>query len=259
MISSLRLENFKNFEDATFHFGPFSVIAGENATGKSNLGDALRILHGIAALLDLDLVFEHISHPIRSGADAATIGATFVAPDGETLRYEIAFSRVTSRGFRIVHEELRGDGEVIFTRSPFPEGSFVEPSKHMTAPVYVKRTNGKFEAMDSRSRSLTALFGSTLAGEVSEQSLEYILYLWGVLKRVQALALVPQDLRAPGAKGAEVLQESGRDFPSILQRVCEDPEKRNSAVAWLRELTPTDINDLAFVDDSRRPRSSGGA
>ncbi len=47
MIASIRLVNFKNFEDETLHLGPFSVLVGANASGKSNIRDAFRFLHGI--------------------------------------------------------------------------------------------------------------------------------------------------------------------------------------------------------------------
>lgn len=46
-ISRLRMMNFKNFEDEALHVGPFTVIAGANASGKSNIRDAFRLLHGI--------------------------------------------------------------------------------------------------------------------------------------------------------------------------------------------------------------------
>ena len=47
MITSLRLVNFKNFADETLRLGPFTVIVGANASGKSNIRDAFRFLHGI--------------------------------------------------------------------------------------------------------------------------------------------------------------------------------------------------------------------
>ena len=47
MITSLRLVNFKNFADETLHLGPFTLIVGANASGKSNIRDAFRFLHGI--------------------------------------------------------------------------------------------------------------------------------------------------------------------------------------------------------------------
>ena len=47
MITSLRLKDFKNFADETLRIGPFTVIVGANASGKSNIRDAFRVLHGI--------------------------------------------------------------------------------------------------------------------------------------------------------------------------------------------------------------------
>ena len=47
MITSLRLVDFKNFADETLRVGPFTVIVGTNASGKSNIRDAFRFLHGI--------------------------------------------------------------------------------------------------------------------------------------------------------------------------------------------------------------------
>src|SRR6266851_247088 len=49
MIQSLHLTNFKNFRDATLTFGKgrLTLLVGTNASGKSNLRDAFRFLHGI--------------------------------------------------------------------------------------------------------------------------------------------------------------------------------------------------------------------
>lgn len=48
MITKLKLTNFKNFRRAEIALGPFSVLVGVNAGGKSNIRDALRFLHGVA-------------------------------------------------------------------------------------------------------------------------------------------------------------------------------------------------------------------
>ena len=47
MITSIRLVNFKNFVDETLRLGPFTVIVGTNASGKSDIRDAFRFLHSI--------------------------------------------------------------------------------------------------------------------------------------------------------------------------------------------------------------------
>ena len=47
MIQSLKLANFKNFKDASLKLGRFTVLVGTNASGKSNVRDAIRFLHGV--------------------------------------------------------------------------------------------------------------------------------------------------------------------------------------------------------------------
>jgi AAA15 family ATPase/GTPase len=47
MFTSLRLERFKDFRDAELKLGPFTVLIGANASGKSNVRDAFRFLHDI--------------------------------------------------------------------------------------------------------------------------------------------------------------------------------------------------------------------
>ena len=48
MIASLQLVNFKNFANEKLRVGPFTVIVGANASGKSNICDAFRILYGVS-------------------------------------------------------------------------------------------------------------------------------------------------------------------------------------------------------------------
>ncbi len=48
MLKSLRLENFKSFKNAELSLGDLTVLVGTNASGKSNIRDAFRFLHGIS-------------------------------------------------------------------------------------------------------------------------------------------------------------------------------------------------------------------
>ena len=48
MIQELKLQGFKNFRDATLPLGDLTLLVGTNASGKSNLRDAFRFLHGVS-------------------------------------------------------------------------------------------------------------------------------------------------------------------------------------------------------------------
>ncbi|MBR2030681.1 MAG: AAA family ATPase [Alistipes sp.] len=48
MITYIKIDGFKSFQNFEMDFTPFTVIAGSNAAGKSNLFDALRLLSALA-------------------------------------------------------------------------------------------------------------------------------------------------------------------------------------------------------------------
>ncbi|MFV9507407.1 MAG: AAA family ATPase [Oscillochloridaceae bacterium umkhey_bin13] len=47
MLTQLQLSNFKSFQQATLNLGGLTLLVGTNASGKSNVRDALRFLHGV--------------------------------------------------------------------------------------------------------------------------------------------------------------------------------------------------------------------
>ena len=48
MITYIKIDGFKSFQNFEMEFTPFTVIAGSNAAGKSNLFDALKLLSSLA-------------------------------------------------------------------------------------------------------------------------------------------------------------------------------------------------------------------
>ncbi|MDL2363285.1 MAG: DNA replication and repair protein RecF [Patescibacteria group bacterium] len=59
MITDLRLQNFRSYEDASFEFGPgVNIVVGPNASGKTNLLEALLVLArgGSYRVSDQDLI-----------------------------------------------------------------------------------------------------------------------------------------------------------------------------------------------------------
>src|SRR5215831_12056404 len=50
MLTRIEIDGFKTFENFSMNLGPFLVILGPNATGKSNLFDAIRFLAHLAGM-----------------------------------------------------------------------------------------------------------------------------------------------------------------------------------------------------------------
>lgn len=71
MIERLRLQNWKSFKDATLHIDPLTMLIGMNASGKSNVLDALAFLQRIAtgAGITATLAGDMILPPLRGGLE----------------------------------------------------------------------------------------------------------------------------------------------------------------------------------------------
>ena len=69
MITSIRLINWKSFEDATLYIDPLTVLIGANASGKSNVLDALEFLQMFVKGTALEQIANDVVHPLRGGRD----------------------------------------------------------------------------------------------------------------------------------------------------------------------------------------------
>jgi len=75
MIKEVRLENWKSFPKATLYLDPLTVLIGTNASGKSNVLDALEFLSQIAQGKEIPTILQ--SDPkaptFRGGAEWAAL------------------------------------------------------------------------------------------------------------------------------------------------------------------------------------------
>ena len=120
MITSIRLVNFKNFADETLRVGPFTVIVGANASGKSNIRDAFRFLHGIGRGYTLAEIiggkYEANWKPIRGagneivrfGQSGFSIEVGIQLEDADVCYLiEVGYEKENNE-FRITREKLAG-------------------------------------------------------------------------------------------------------------------------------------------------------
>ncbi len=112
MFTKLRLERFKNFRSTELSLGPFTLLVGTNAAGKSNIGEALRFLHGLGQAAEIfgevrgeggELVWKGVRGGTRK---VARNGAT-------TFEIETEFDTATSpnKQFRVQIEVAPGKSQ----------------------------------------------------------------------------------------------------------------------------------------------------
>ena len=258
MITSVRLVNFKNFADETLKVGPFTVIVGANASGKSNIRDAFRFLHGIGRGYTLAEILGGKYGPggqlewagIRGAPnEIGRIDPEFSIPHstfsldvetdetvGEKNSYSIAvwFDAFGPNGFKVSSEELRTGSATIYTTM-----ETVDPShwiKIGDKQIGVSRTQ---PALTQFSRNYR---------EVWYQSISETDLLDG-LEAMRFLEPSPERMREPSIPGATILGDGGENLPSVLEGICADPQRERTLMSWLQELTPMDVEDFDFPRD----------
>jgi len=59
----------------------------------------------------------------------------------------------------------------------------------------------------------------------------------------------PEAMRQPSYPGQTMLGDRGENLSSVMQNICQDPERKAILLSWLQELTPMDAKDFEFPSD----------
>ena len=245
MFTSLRLVNFKNFADETLKLGPFTVIVGANASGKSNIRDAFRFLHGIGRGYSLPEVMGgklgpggYIEwEPIR-GAPGELVRITQIPSDetgefytnlevdtkGQRLGYSISvgINPDAQDGVRLLSEMMMRAGRPVFgTLTSETEWHYIREAR----PALAVPLSHDPISDDSRGHLCTVIQG------------------------MRFLDPSPARMREPSIPGAGTLGDYGQNLPSVLESICADADRKRNLTSWLQELTPMDVQDFEFPRD----------
>jgi predicted ATPase len=264
VLTRLRLHNFKNFRDAELTLGALSVIVGTNASGKSNIRDAFRFLHGVARGYTLaEIAGEKYIEGgilqwkgIRGGTrELAFMGAGSFRlevdvrlsrrPFGRVLTYAIEVG-VANGNLHLRHESLHDGPDVLF-------------EAEATAPQFVKTQlkaggryrRGQAEQFASNRPVLTQL-SERVSGRSDAAGKRIVAAIEGVertLRSMQFLDLSPEVMRQPSLPGQSELGDRGENLASVLQAICADPAQKDALIEWVRALTPMDAVDFEFPTD----------
>jgi predicted ATPase len=241
MITKLKLTNFKNFRQAEVALGPFSVLVGANAGGKSNIRDALRFLHGVARGYNLAEIIggkygggEQLEwNGIRGGTSEICFHGeqefslevdfeqwSALSAHSAKFHYEISV-RCASNGSapRMLAERfcMRGEPVIVVQEDQYP-GNKGQPS----IPI-----------------SFESLLQNGLPNTRFEE-----------LEMFRFLDFSPFLMRTPSVPGQLVLSDRGDNLSSVLHAICETAELKQALSHWIQELTPMDVVDFEFVSDA---------
>ena len=265
MITSVRLEGFKNFRDATLHLGPLTVIVGTNASGKSNIRDAFRFLHGMGRGYSLAeiigekyveggvLQWKGIRGGIREVAfhgESSFQVTTLMSRDShETAKHWIDVGvRSRKTGPVVNGESLQVGDDVAF------ETRFSGSSPGIgSLPVWMKKNNVDdheyflAQSLFISTRTVLEQFRASMFSNRSDyvRCREFI----ESLESMRFLDLSPDAMKVPSVPGQVILGDRGENLSSVLQAICNDDDTKRAMIEWVRQLTPLDVSDFDFVPD----------
>ena len=278
MITSIRLKDFKSFGDETLRLGPFTILVGANATGKSNLLDALRFLHGVARGYTLTEIIggkfgaggQQEWEPIRGGPNeiirkencngvvseasppAFGIQVTIIVANIEYI-YIIEVSRDYSKDnqFRINFERLQMNSQIVYEKQrSTPNDPRVKLSE------YVDRNAIYLESLPEeirRQSSVDVDLGRPVLFQLKEHRYARFIELpvdpvIDALSQCRFLRVSPDRMRIPSFPGNS-LGECGENLSSVLKEICSDHQRTSILKSWVNELTPMDVREFEFRED----------
>lgn len=275
VISSIRLQSFKNFRDATLPLGPLTVIVGTNASGKSNLRDAVRFIHGMSRGYSLAeiigekyveggvLQWKGIRGGIREAAylnsksfqiETKLLPATSRFPQGvgwlNQMEHRISVDVSNFEvGPRVNLEYLREFGSFTFDSHPWDDPPAQEEPEYLFVRLPRDENNRKH---GKRIRFLSTIPVISQFGQNKSVPARYRKPAGGFVGELQSmrfLDLSPDAMRVASIPGQTVLGDRGENLSSVLQAICADPELKNALSEWIRQLTPIDVVDFEFIPD----------
>ena len=246
-------------------FGGLSLIIGTNASGKSNIRDALRFIHGISRGYTLA---EVIGEKYVEGGVLQWKGIRGGVRETVTRNGQPENSKFTiTVRTQLFPEDGGGEAEysiTVDTRPPLVEEEWLKLSTRDKTTFSRKfgEAGQMMHAIPGRSPyGLPSFrFDHPLLTQILEtnfqrkdEPLEAQKDCEAFLRTISSmrfLDLDPESLRRPSIPGATTLGDKGENLSSVLQAMCKKPSGKEALIAWTRELTPLDVTDLKFPEAS---------
>lgn len=277
MLTALTVESFKSYRVAELPLAELTVLIGANASGKSNLIEALQVLSWLArgrrlseilyALKERQLdVRGPIARLAFGSEEAFTLGCRIVTepPHGVAMGVGIGLQE---DGLHIIAEaafEFDANSEA----APFEDGDLLyEGGVESTSRIDpyggsdVNVQHSTREAGDWRGLIVCsdqqAFFTqmTTPARFGGEQGAPHIpraaRLLQSTLESILFLDPVPRRMREYSFTVDRVLQGDGYNLSAVLYDLCERQQRKAEVLGFVRALPEQDILDVTFLKTPR--------
>jgi energy-coupling factor transporter ATP-binding protein EcfA2 len=249
VIRKLTVHGFKSIREAEVPMGPLTILIGANASGKSNLLEAIRVLQGLA-----------LGHPVRDVFDGRHEEATRTRWPG--IRGGSKYARwIPSTSQAAGEVELRLGAEFDVDDSQVAWSICLDAEAGIVRSESLRKLGERNPVFDtepcgtpSAQSVLTQFRGEravTPANEVLAAAAA------AALKDLQFLDPSPALLREYALPGARRMGDHGEQFASVVESLAADPATRTAYVSWLENLTPAHVSDVHFFKTDLGQRMFG--
>jgi predicted ATPase len=280
MITKIEFERFKNFKKACLELGPLTLLIGSNASGKSNIRDAFRFLHGIARGYNLAEIMgeKYVEggvlqwRGIRGGTrevaymDAESFSLTVdfeIVKSSSNLqgffpfnaKYSIEINPGIANSSPIVQKESLYIGKkMMFDSHPDEKSPIQKDDRHLIVkiPAGGKYRRGHTESFIAYQPVITQIaerIENKRKDKAAREAVHFVKETISAFNDIRFLDLDPDAMRVPSLPGQFILGDRGENLSSVLHSICEDPIKKKALIEWIKELTPMDATDFEFIPD----------
>lgn len=261
MIEYLKVERFKSLASVELSLGPLNLLIGANASGKSNLLDALRVLQGVGYNFTVSEIFDGkpssasniVWDGIRGGSKGAVLKQQPSKSREATCHFAARF-RVGKEGYEfditldpeegaVVAEKLVASGKVVYETE-----ALSKQSGGISTRVYGEKQDESVVRQYFTDRPIYYQVFSASNVPEPQWSMRAISAMFSELIHQQHLNLIPGQLRqyskGPSAKR---IGEKGENFAALVNTIAVDSQVREEYISWLRELVPAEVKDIELL------------
>lgn len=242
-FKELRLYNWKSYTDSTLYIDPLTFIVGTNASGKSNILDALDFLNRCAQ----GQTIENAANAIRGGmdwlchkgSDNFKLISVFEYFD-QDIEYILNCQR-TEKTLEIIHEELAtiskaGKRTILFATND----DNISPGSAVISTSFYQAKRGKRKSMDINRQCilLTQLDNVYTIKEVKDKAS----IVCQKLKDIFILSPIPDNMRVYSPLSIK-LNRDGSNIAGVLAGMEVDQQKliEETIIKYVKKLPEKDL------------------
>lgn len=259
MITSLNIKNFKSLRNVSLELGSLNFFIGTNASGKSNVFDALRVLQGVGYGFNIGEVLDgkpksatsEVWEAVRGGSAKATFSGAIKepisfevkleGPDGP-VEYGLSFDALTQR---LVKEWLTVGKKEIFDSRPLVQD---ETSPVFNARYYTGKIGPPSVLPFAANRPVLGQIAHGNGGKVLPEHTSAAQAVSLALANMQRIDPSPSVLRSYSqAQQISRMGERGENFAALVRTICKNPKLKDAYLSWLRHLRPDEILDVGIL------------